>query len=212
VRILGEGSNGGNITHPAAVRDPLNTILAVLKLLYAPEVDGRPAPLRYWTHRDSEAENKRHSQPSKALVSIADIIDTLPTFTTTSAFEPGAMMQIGTAPHAQIKSRFEQRFEAEYQKWQARLARELGISGYEFINYEGTEERKGAGARTGQETGGFKVLFRDSTGTGRAFLWMRGSKTEPVFRIMVDVEGDRPDLEQDLLDWLRAMVERAMPA
>ena len=33
VRILGEGSNGGNITHPAAVRDPLNTIYALVKLL-----------------------------------------------------------------------------------------------------------------------------------------------------------------------------------
>ena len=31
VRILGEGSNGGNITHPASVRDPLNTIFAILK-------------------------------------------------------------------------------------------------------------------------------------------------------------------------------------
>jgi len=33
VRILGEGSNGGNITHPAAVRDPLNSIFALIKLL-----------------------------------------------------------------------------------------------------------------------------------------------------------------------------------
>ena len=33
VRILGEGSNGGTITNPAAVRDPLNTIFALLKLL-----------------------------------------------------------------------------------------------------------------------------------------------------------------------------------
>ena len=30
VRILGEGSNGGTITYPAAVRDPLNTIFALL--------------------------------------------------------------------------------------------------------------------------------------------------------------------------------------
>ena len=33
VRILGEGSNGGNITHPATVRDPLNTIFALIKLI-----------------------------------------------------------------------------------------------------------------------------------------------------------------------------------
>ena len=31
VRFLGEGSNGGNITHPATVRDPLNTIISIIK-------------------------------------------------------------------------------------------------------------------------------------------------------------------------------------
>ena len=33
VRICGEGSNGGTITYPSAVRDPLNTIFAINKLL-----------------------------------------------------------------------------------------------------------------------------------------------------------------------------------
>lgn len=212
VRILGEGSNGGNITHPAAVRDPLNTILAVLKLLYARGVGGRNAPLHYWTHHDSEGDATENAgDPSGTQPSIAQIIDTLPTFTTTGAFESGAKMNIGAASHAEIKRNFESRFEQEYAEWRPILARELGVAQYEFINYEGTEERRGVGARSGNETGGFKVLFTDSARIGRAFLWMRGSKTEPVFRIMVDVEGDRPDLEQDLLDWLRSMVERALP-
>ncbi|MBQ6028302.1 MAG: phosphoglucomutase, partial [Treponema sp.] len=33
VPILGEGSNGGTITYPASVRDPLNTVMALIKLL-----------------------------------------------------------------------------------------------------------------------------------------------------------------------------------
>jgi len=33
VRILGEGSNGGNITYPAKVRDPLNTLLSLINIL-----------------------------------------------------------------------------------------------------------------------------------------------------------------------------------
>ncbi|MCL2130172.1 MAG: phosphatidylglycerol lysyltransferase, partial [Treponema sp.] len=33
VRILGEGSAGGTITHPSAVRDPIDTLGAILKLL-----------------------------------------------------------------------------------------------------------------------------------------------------------------------------------
>jgi phosphomannomutase len=41
---------------------------------------------------------------------------------------------------------------------------------------------------------------------------MRGSKTEPVFRIMADVEGNNRDFEGELLEWLRAMVENAARA
>ena len=48
VRFLGEGSNGGNITHPAAVRDPIQTILAVLKLLYGPDGPHAEGPARLW--------------------------------------------------------------------------------------------------------------------------------------------------------------------
>ncbi|AHH07968.1 Phosphomannomutase [Borrelia anserina BA2] len=33
VKIFGEGSNGGNITYPSKVRDPLTTVLSIIKLL-----------------------------------------------------------------------------------------------------------------------------------------------------------------------------------
>ncbi|AHH09942.1 Phosphomannomutase [Borrelia parkeri SLO] len=33
VKILGEGSNGGNITYPSKVRDPLTTLFSIIKLL-----------------------------------------------------------------------------------------------------------------------------------------------------------------------------------
>ncbi len=42
VSILGEGSNGGNITHPSKVRDPLSTLGAMIRLLRLPDEVGVP--------------------------------------------------------------------------------------------------------------------------------------------------------------------------
>jgi phosphoglucomutase len=89
------------------------------------------------------------------------------------------------------------------------LRRNAGIVAWRVINYEGTEAREGIGNRTGSESGGLKVMLTDSNGLDVGFLWMRGSKTEPVFRIMVDIEGHRPELENELLQWLREMVATA---
>jgi phosphoglucomutase len=35
---------------------------------------------------------------------------------------------------------------------------------------------------------------------------MRGSGTEPVLRVMADVAGDRPEVEAELLRWLKELV------
>jgi phosphomannomutase len=43
----------------------------------------------------------------------------------------------------------------------------------------------------------------------RASLWMRGSGTEPVFRVMADVEGLNTALHDRLLGWHRAMLNEA---
>ena len=38
---------------------------------------------------------------------------------------------------------------------------------------------------------------------------MRGSQTEPVFRIMCDVKGDNSEMEKSLLQWETEMIEEA---
>jgi phosphoglucomutase len=38
---------------------------------------------------------------------------------------------------------------------------------------------------------------------------MRGSGTEPVFRIMADAEGSDKRMERDLIEWQRHLVIRA---
>ena len=38
---------------------------------------------------------------------------------------------------------------------------------------------------------------------------MRGSVTEPVFRIMCDVQGDNTKMEKELLEWETKMIQKA---
>jgi len=48
--------------------------------------------------------------------------------------------------------------------------------------------------------GGLKVLLKDIHGKHVGYLWMRGSATEPVFRIMADAKGSK-EAERFLIDW-----------
>jgi hypothetical protein len=59
------------------------------------------------------------------------------------------------------------------------------------LNNERTTSRNGVGPemRTGRQSGGLKMVFTDSAGTDIGFLWMRGSGTEPVFRVMAEIPG-----------------------
>ena len=182
VRILGEGSNGGNITHPATVRDPLNTIFALIKLL----VFG-------------------------GYGSITEAVESLPAFTTTSAFEPEAIMNIGSITHAQLKANYEHLFTASFEAKKNWLTESLKITDWYVINYEGTEAKCGMGSefRSGQEKGGLKIMLTGDGGREIAYLWMRGSGTEPVFRVMTDIEGNMPDAMKALLKWQRDLVAEA---
>lgn len=202
VRMLGEGSNGGTITHPSAVRDPLHTIHAVLKLLYAGASDEGPSPLGIWLDR-------RGGDNQLAPSDLPALIATLPRFTTTSAFEERAIMRIRCASHAVLKREVERLLSSQASEIVGSLPPDLEIRSYRLVNYERTIVRPGPGNRTGAERGGLKVELTDSSGVARAFLWMRGSGTEPVFRVMADVEGERPETEAALLGRLRDLVALA---
>ncbi|HWP67722.1 MAG TPA: phosphoglucomutase, partial [Rectinemataceae bacterium] len=58
-------------------------------------------------------------------------------------------------------------------------------------------------------SGGLRIVFFGSDGVAKAFMWMRGSGTEPVFRIMADVEGGGSADEEFFLSWHTAMVRAA---
>jgi phosphoglucomutase len=207
VRILGEGSNGGNITHPSAVRDPLQTVLAILKLIMSPALGDTPPPLEIWSRRSGvaidPAQNRTPSQRLRWLV------DSLPSFTTTNAFSEAAKLTIRSTDHAALKRAFERLLPDAVPDVMPMLRSELGAVTWDIVNYEGTTARPGPGNRTGRERGGLKLRFLDGDGVERGFAWMRGSGTEPVFRVLVDVEGARTRLHDTVLDWLRSLVMKA---
>jgi phosphoglucomutase len=188
VRLLGEGSNGGTITHPAAVRDPLNTITALLKLLRL------PGPFEDWCRRIDRPELFRSD------FGPADILATLPVYSTTPASTPRALMAIRSADQGALKAAWEEVFAEEWKKWAADLRRIYGFADWYELNNERTTSRNGVGPemRTGRQSGGLKMVFTDSAGTDIGFLWMRGSGTEPVFRVMAEIRGDRPEAETGL--------------
>ena len=205
VRILGEGSNGGNITHPSTVRDPLCTIYSLAKLIAFRGEAPHFNPYLKWC---KSSESRLNYNPDFTL---AQVIESLPPFFTTSAYEPEAKMQITTRDHAALKRRWEQIFLQEWERNREFLEAEYGITGWREVNYEGTvaNEDFGPQYRSGSEKGGLKIIFSNATGEDTDFIWMRGSGTEPVFRVLADSYGNDRQRHDWLLQWHRSMIESA---
>ena len=72
-RIFGEGSNGGTITYPSAVRDPINTIFAIIKLLSIDEL------FKIWCEKSRNQFTENYD--------ITQIFSTLPEYKTTGVSE-----------------------------------------------------------------------------------------------------------------------------
>lgn len=211
VRILGEGSNGGNITYPSAVRDPIDTLSAFLKLLLLDSPDRGQSKPNGTAPGLFEIWCSRSGQEFIPGAGIPEIIATMPRFVTTDIYEPRAVATVRTPDQIALKERFEEVFSQEWDDKHEYLNQRFGIRTWEEINYEGINEVHGFGRsyRTGRQRGGLKILFKDDLGRGIAFIWMRGSSTEPVFRILADVRGDNPKDEEWLLDWHISMLKRA---
>ena len=203
VRILGEGSNGGNITHPSAVRDPLHTVLALAKLLSLRSEGGKPGLFEIWCRVSGQPQHY------KTDFGPADVIASLPPFVTTGASTAKAALQIRSADHGLLKSRYQAIFLREWEERRDELKARYGICGWEAAAYNGTEERRGIANFGGAGSGGLKICFQNADGIDIASIWMRGSATEPVFRIIADAEGTEKQFEQELINWQRQMTMEA---
>ena len=197
VRILGEGSNGGTITYPAAVRDPLNTIFALLKLLMMRE----GGLYEMWCNKSGHKYKEDYT--------LTDIIDSLPVYTTTGVSEPRAVLKVKTTDHTKLKAAFQKEFEADWKKKSSDLKKKYGIESWEAVITNGTKETRDVKDFSSSGKGGLKVIFKDKDKKPVAFIWMRGSGTEPVFRIMCDVKGNKPDMEKALLEWETDLIKKA---
>ena len=202
VRIIGEGSNGGNITLPATVRDPMNTVFSILKFFLSRPPQGYADYFQYWLQICGREDLY------KANFTLDDILACMPAYITTSAYEPEAILTV-RSEHRTLKRNYESIFLAEWEKKKKSLKDDFNIYSYQIINYERTDTKTGLNGWTGKATGGYKILFYDEKNIDLAFIWMRGSGTEPVFRILADVRGNNPDLEKKLLIWHTDMVLRA---
>jgi phosphoglucomutase len=209
VRILGEGSNGGTIIHPSSVRDPINTVSAILKLLAirGGKSEDNRGLFEIWCGRSNQAEIYRND------FTLSDIIAALPAFATTGAATNDAMLWIKTVDHGILKERYQKIFLRDWEKKRRELLEKYGISGWEAIAYNGMNENHSIGSFSEAGRGGLKIEFTGTSkfngkdGEKTAFIWMRGSGTEPVFRIMADAECT--EAERELIEWQRQMVLEA---
>jgi phosphoglucomutase len=203
VRILGEGSNGGNITHPSRVRDPLATLGALLKLLLVRDSEKGEGLYRAWMRLSGRLSEYRPD------FGIGDLLDSLPRFATTSVFEPRAALRVRSSDQAALKARYAAIFAREWEGMKEELERRYGIAAWEAYATNGQVESRVGADFAASGRGGLRIALTDSGKRPRAFLWMRGSGTEPVFRIMADVEDGLPEDEEFLLGWHASMVRAA---
>ncbi|PKL06889.1 MAG: hypothetical protein CVV53_02025 [Spirochaetae bacterium HGW-Spirochaetae-9] len=203
VRILGEGSNGGTITHPSRVRDPLSTLGAMIRLLRLPDLPGKPSLFRLWL----EACGRKSDYIED--YDLADVIATLPAWISTSVFEDRAALRVRSDDKVELKARYRELFLAEWENRKAELQCRYGIVSWKSFATNGTREKEVGDDFAASGQGGLRIVFSTAGGAPKAFLWMRGSGTEPVFRIMADVEGGSPADEEYFLSWHTGIVRAA---
>lgn len=207
VRILGEGSNGGTITHPSSVRDPLNTVFAIVKLLSIKDTrsesgEERKGLFHLWCDRAGAAYKKDFT--------LDDIIVSLPEYTTTGVSERRALLKVKSRDIASLKGRFQKEFTRSFSEGGDGLLKKYGITSWKAVLTNGTKETVGASDFSASGTGGLKILFyEDGSSSPSSFFWMRPSGTEPVFRILCDVKGSDSRKEADLLAWETRLLQKA---
>lgn len=192
VPLLGEGSNGGNITHPSQVRDPLNTVLALLKML-------------------SSEQNFRAVTSIEGPPSIAKALLSLPKRITTETDNPEAKMAVLSTDQALLKSNYERLFLLSFKERLPYLKKEFGIYDFREEQSEGVNYKVGFGEEYRSElaSGGLKMLFLNRESEPTDFIWMRASGTEPLFRIMADTLGEDQRRYDYFLRWHRSLIEQA---
>lgn len=210
VRILGEGSNGGNITWPSCVRDPIATVMALIKLLAIRDSSKDGVVNKGLFHLWCELSGQEFRYKNN--FTLEDILSSLPAYTTTGVSEARAILTVQAKDKGALKEAYKDIFEEEWQSHQAEMESIYGITDYEVVLTNGTTETvldKNQNASWNNANGGLKIRFLDQKSNPIAFLWMRPSGTEPVLRILCDVKGAEDAAERSLLRWHSSMLKKA---
>ena len=204
IRILGEGSNGGNIILPSTVRDPLNSIFSILKLIFLKNTKTNKSMLDVVREKLNVSKEVISDHPQYVL---AEILSLYRHHQTTPSFSKAGIIKVNSEDQKKLKKNYERLFINDFQKKKTKLKKQFGITHFEIVNYEGIQTRIGEGNRTGNEDGGFKIKLMGKSGQV-AFMWMRRSKTEPVFRVMVDIKGKKSH-HDEFLSWHQSLLKKA---
>ncbi len=203
IPIMGEGSNGGNITHPAAVRDPINTLFALIKLLVIRSTQDKKGLFELWCIASNQEEKY------KVNFTLVDILATLPQYATTGASESRALMSIKSRDHAVLKQNFQKVFQEDWDNRKIDLKNMFGFYSWQAACTVGTKETTDIDDFSMSGTGGLKIRFMDNEGAPIASIWMRGSGTEPVFRVMADIKNGTESMEKELVSWETELLVKA---
>lgn len=190
VKISGEGSNGGCIIYPSRVRDPITTLLSIVKLLKMKEL------YQIWCKLSKNYYKEKYS--------LKDILNTTNFYSNVIVSSKKANLTNLKIENQEIlKSNYENLLIKEIKR--NKLFQELSIVDYEIINYEGKIQSK---IRTGDASGGLKVLLKTNKEIV-ATLWMRISKTEPVTRVLSEVIYTKRNILLKLLEFNKRLIKRA---
>jgi phosphoglucomutase len=181
--------------------------MALIKLLALRGGSGKKGLFEIWCALSDQGEIYR------ADFTLADIIASLPAWITTAVVSPDALLEVKTADHALLKRRYQKVFLREWEMRKEQIgaltSSRYRISRWEVSACNGIRERRGLADFGEAGRGGLKIYFLNDAGNRVASIWMRGSATEPVFRIMADVEGQDKRIEQYLIKWQRRMISEA---
>jgi phosphoglucomutase len=208
VRIMGEGAAGGNITYPSAVRDPIDTVFALIKILTILSGNNRGDQNRLGFF-ETWCDLAGQSEIFRSDFNLMDVTASLPAFTTTGSYSDDALLKVKTMDHSILKNRYQEIFLREWEARKAYLASQYTISSWEAVAFVGMEEKSNLVHFGEAGKGGLKIIFKTKDDCSIACIWMRGSTTEPVFRVIADVEGSDKSMEKYFIDWQRQMVMEA---
>ena len=185
VNILGEGSNGGNITFPAKVRDPLNSIMSILKLF--------------------NDENLLNHLCTKLNISgeksISSIINSFPSYITTPTGIKDAQIKLKSKNYVALKKNYLSLLDSSL----AELHSIIDFTSYSVKHTEGLVEYVNESYKSKEASGGMKIVLEEK-GKEIAFLWLRPSGTEALCRVIVDVKTKDQQLHDNLLAFHRKLV------